>query len=495
MCSAVCTAQTNQYMKVILSKKTGKEITSYAEGYGTLYDDATKKQGIVDSSGVVTFESPHKGNILHVFKNRFILYSEDSGAKRKSAVIDEKGNEIIPLSDQDFNTPWWHKERIISSRQGKDAVYDFSGKEIVPYSDRIRFSGKTGFFVLKDKKWYLYDLNGSPVSDRGFKSDYNFENGRALIVNEDNQSEIIDRNGNTLHTFSQQISDISAYPYVVTRNKVSGKYGLIDAEGNTIADEVFTEINPEYFGKKEFIYLRKGNKTTVFTKKNQKLYPVNFKYLNPLFGNLFSVYSDKTEKSGIIDLNGNILVPQEYDFIKSFIVSGKDIIYLKKGTEEKVLDKDLNNILGEGVQVLGFYPQNLIIRKGEHYYTFSVADHSITELKGIDLIKGQSTDYFNPLNQFSKPIVCKNTANLYGILDGKGSEIVPFQYEDIVAFENTENEVIVKKEGKYGVINFQNELLRETIYDTYFWQKEVLILEKDRRSELIYFTKFRNKIR
>lgn len=47
-----------------------------------------------------------------------------------------------------------------------------------------------------------------------------------------------------------------------------------------------------------------------------------------------------------------------------------------------------------------------------------------------------------------KPLVCKNSDDLYGILDGKGTEIVPFIYEDIITFENAENEIVVKKEGK-----------------------------------------------
>ncbi|WP_431611325.1 WG repeat-containing protein [Chryseobacterium sp. 'Rf worker isolate 10'] len=491
LCSVVCTAQTNQYMKVILSKKTEKEVNSYSEGYGTFYDSGYKKQGIVDSLGNITFESPYKGSILHVFKNRFILYSEE-GNSRKSSIIDEKGKELIPLDNQEFNTPWWSKECIISSKQDKEAVYDFNGKEIIPYSEKIRFSGKNRFFVLKDKKWFLYDLSGKQLSTREFKEDYNFEDGKALIINDDNENEIIGNNGQTLHKFSKQIVDINAYPYLITRNKSTGKYGLIDTDENVIAEEIFNDITPEYFGKKEYIYLTKNGKTTVFNKKDRKLHAQAFKYLNPLLNNLFSVYNDKVKKSGIVDLQGNIILPQEYDFIKSFTISGKDFIYLKKGNEEQFLDKNLKNIVGEGVQVLGFYPDNLIIGRQDRFYRFSVADQSVSELKNISQIKNEDVEYFNPLNQYSKPLVCKNTGNLYGILDGKGTEIVPFIYEDIITFGNAENEIVVKKEGKFGVSNFQNEPLKEIIYDKYFWQKEVLKLDKSKKTDFIYFTRFKN---
>lgn len=478
-------------MKVILSKKTDKEVSSYSEGYGTFYDAGYKKPGIVDSLGTITFESPYKGGILHVFKNRFILYSEE-GNSRKSAVIDEKGKEIIPLDDHEFNTPWWSEECIISTKQDREAVYDFNGKEIIPYAEKIRFSGKNRLFVLKDKRWFLFDLNGKQLSEREFKEDYSFDNDKALIINENNENEIIGNNGQTLHKFSKRIVNINAYPYLITQNKSTGKYGLIDTEENTIADEIFNDITPEYFGKKEYIYLTKNGKTTIFNKKDKKLYAQTFKYLDPLLNNLFSVYHDKLKKSGIVDLQGNMILPLEYDFIKSFNISGKDFIYLKKGNEEQFLDKDLKNIVGEGVQILGFYPDNLIVGKHDRYYRFSVKDQSMSELKNISQIKNEGIEYFNILNHYSKPLVCRNTANFYGILDGKGTEIVPFIYEDIITFGNAENEIVVKKEGKFGVSNFQNEPLKEIIYDKYFWQKEVLKLDKSKKTDFIYFTRFKN---
>lgn len=483
--------QTNQYTKVLLSKKTGKEVSSYSDGFGIAYDPVSKKQSIVDAKGNITFELPYRGGLSHIFKNRFILYSEEE-SKRKSAIIDEKGKELVPLEDQDFNTPWWSKERIIASKQGKEAVYDYNGKLIIPDSDKIRFAGKDAFFVLKDKKWFLYDFNGKQLSDREFKDDYNFENGRALILNEENQKEIIGKNGQTLHQLSKNVVDINAYPYLITQNKSTGKYGLIDPEGNIIADEIYSDITPEYFGKKEYIYLTKSNKTTVFNKKDQKLYPNNFKYLYALSNHFFRVYSDKTDQSGIVDLNGNMVIPQEYSFIKNFTVSGKDFIYLKKGNEEKLLDKELRNILNEGDQIVGFYTENLIIKRQDQYYRFLVSNKSTVELKDVKQIKNQDVEYFNILNEYSKPLVCMNNANLYGILDAKGTEIVPFTYEDIIAFENFENEIVVKKEGKYGVLNFQNEPITDIIYDKYTWMKEVLKLSKDKKTDLIYFTRFRN---
>ncbi len=50
---------------------------------------------------------------------------------------------------------------------------------------------------------------------------------------------------------------MSGYPYLITQNKATGKYGLIDVEDHIIAEEIYNDITPEYFGKKEYIYLKK----------------------------------------------------------------------------------------------------------------------------------------------------------------------------------------------------------------------------------------------
>lgn len=485
-------AQTTQYTKILLSKKTGKEVTSYSKGYGTAYDAKARTYSIVDSLGNVTFEASSKERISHIVRNRFILTAEESGRSVQSAVIDEKGNQVILAEDQSFNTPWLSNEWIIASKLGKDAVYDYSGKQIIPYSDRIKPAGKKRFFVLRENQWLLYDFHGKQVSSRSFKKDYDFEEGRALIINENGQNEIIGTDGQTLHQFSRQITNIHSYPYLITKNQATGKYGIIDTEENILAEEIFDGAVPEYFSGQNYIYLKKKGKTTVFDKKEKKLYPNNFKDLVPLSQDLFSFYSNASKKTGIVNLQGETVVAPEYDFVNSFSISGKDFIYLKKGNEEKLLNKDLQNILEENSRIIAFYPGFLIVKKDNGYYKFSVSDRSFTILKDIISIKEQEPDFYNILNLYSKPVVCKNSSNLYGILNENGKEIVPFAYDDIVVFENSENEIIVKKDGKYGVINFQNEPLKEIIYDKYVWQKEVLKLDKDRKTDVIYFTRFKN---
>ncbi len=50
---------------------------------------------------------------------------------------------------------------------------------------------------------------------------------------------------------------MSGYPYLITQNKATGKYGLIDVEDHIIAEEIYNDITPEYFGKKNIFISKK----------------------------------------------------------------------------------------------------------------------------------------------------------------------------------------------------------------------------------------------
>ena len=57
--STVCTAQqTDQYTQILLSKKLGKEVKFYSNGYGIAIDGESSGFGIVDSTGVITYTVP-----------------------------------------------------------------------------------------------------------------------------------------------------------------------------------------------------------------------------------------------------------------------------------------------------------------------------------------------------------------------------------------------------------------------------------------------------
>lgn len=481
MFSSVCIAQqTDQYTKILLSKKLGQEVQSYSKGYGIIVNQETGQSGIVDSLGTVTFTYPFKNDISRLWKDRFILKVKDGESKGKTAVIDEKGSQLIPLDNFKFRT-WENKDRLIYSKDGKDGVFDFNGREIIPFSDDIEFASENRFFVRKDKGWFIYDFDGKQVSDREFKENLHFYKQKVYVNTGVKKGEIIDNNGKTISTISDHnIEDINGFPFLVTKSTAKNKYGIIDENENVLADEIYEQA----FVGREYVYLIKDNKVNIFSKQEKKVYPTDFHYVNHLFNGLFkSLKDERNPKIAVLKIDGEIVFPKEYDVVEAFKIKGENYLYVSKDGEEKLLDKNLKSILDEGYQIEKVFFNNLIVKKDDAFYKFSPNGKSYTLLKNIASIK--------PFQSYPG-IICKNSENLYGMFDEEGNQVIPFQYDDIITFP-AGDEVVVQKGDKFGVTNLKNEPLKDVIYDKYSADRKGIKLTKDKTSEFINFSSSENK--
>ncbi|MBK1894749.1 WG repeat-containing protein [Chryseobacterium paridis] len=477
--SSVCIAQqTDQYKQILLSKQLGKEVRFYSNGYGIISEAG--KSTIVDSLGVVTATFPYKSEISRLAKDRFILKAKEGTNNGKIALIDSKGNQLIPLDKFKFRT-WENKSRLIYSKNGKDSFYDFNGKEIIPSSDQIEFGNESRLFVKKGKDWKLYDFDGQLVSDREFDDNLRFYKGRVYIYTGVKEGEVIDYNGRTISSISNHYIDgIVSYPFLVTKNIAKDKYGIVDSNENTLAEEIYDQA----FVGTEYIYLKKENTVSIFSKKDKKVYPTEFGYVNHLFGGLFRTVPDtKNPKVAIIRTSGEIVLPQEYDDVDALKISGENFVYLRKNGEETLLDKNLKNVLDEGYDIERIFSNYLILKKENVFYRFSPKDREYKELSNIVSIK--------PF-VLLPGIIYKGKENKYGMIDEKGDEIIPSVYDDIITFLSA-NEVVVKKGNKFGVTNNRNEPLKEVIYDSYSSDRKGLKLMKGKSSEYLYFTHSEDK--
>jgi hypothetical protein len=478
--SSVCLAQTDQYKQILLTKKLGKEVHSYSKGYGMISDTKTGKSGIVDSLGNIIFDSPFKSEISHLWKNRFILRVKAGSSNGKTALIDEKGKELIPLDQFKFRT-WENKDRLIYSKKGKECFFDFNGKLIIPFSEKIVFASDSRLFVKNDGVWLIYDFDGKKISDREFTDDLRFYKGRTFLTKGEKSGEIIDNNGKTLSTISNHnIDNINAFPYLVTLDTAKNRYGIIDEKENVISDEIYEQA----FVGREYIYLTKDDKVSIFSKKEGKVYDLDYHYVNPLFNGLFKTSQDqKNLKTSVVRLNGEVVFPKEYDRIEGLSIAGEKYLYLRKDDEETLLDKNLKSVLNDDYEIEKIFHNTLIVRKEDTHYEFSPKDGKYKELKGFKEIKP---------SELYPMLVGKNIDNFYGVMDEEGNEVVPFIYDDITTFLGS-NEFVVKKDNKFGVTNHKNEPLTEVIFEKYFPDKKGIKLTKGKDTEFIYFTEQKDR--
>jgi hypothetical protein len=125
---------------------------------------------------------------------------------------------------------------------------------------------------------------------------------------------------------------------LVTLDTSKNKYGIIDEKENIIADEIYEQA----FVGREYIYLTKEDKVSIFSKKEGKVYDLDYHYVNPLFNGLFKTSQDqKNPKTAVVRLNGEVVFPKEYDRVEGLSIAGEKYLYLRKDDEEKILDKNL----------------------------------------------------------------------------------------------------------------------------------------------------------
>lgn len=478
--SSVCLGQTDQYKQILLTKKLGKEVRSYTKGYGMINDAKTGTSGIVDSLGNITFSYPFKSEISRLWKDRFILKVKSGNSTGKTALIDEKGNELIPLENFRFRT-WENKDRLICTKQGKECVYDFNGKQIIPFSEKIEFGSENRFFVKVNGSWFIYDFDGKQVSDRAFTTDLRFYKGRTYISTGEKSGEIIDNNGKTLTKISDHnVDNINAFPFLVTLDAAKNRYGIINDTEKVIADEIYDQA----FVGREYIYLTKDDKVSIFSKKEGKVYDLDYQYVNPLFNGLFKTSQDQNNpKVAVVRLSGEVVFPKEYDRVEGLTIAGEKYIYLRKNDEETIVDKNLKNILKEDYEIEKIFPNTIILNKDNNYYKFSPKDGEYIELKGLKEIK--------PLEMYPM-IIGKNADNFYGVLNENGKEIIPFVYDDIITFSGA-NEFVIRKGNKFGISNHKNEPLAEVVFDKYVQDKKGIKLMKGKDFQFIYFTEQNEK--
>lgn len=486
--STICIAQTNQYKEILLSKKLGKEVHSFQNGYGEIYDSKTKSESIVDSLGNIT-NKPTKGYFIHLNKNKFIFYVDEKNYNRKAALIDEKGNQLIPLDYQDFNAFWNSSKNLVLTKNKKQSLYNYEGKQIIPFYDEIKFADENRFFVKIGKDWFLFDEKGKRISDRKFNDNYYFENGKILIKNEKGQNELLDINGKTLKHFSKNIvSSIDDFPFFKTQNIKTKKIGLIDENDNVLVDEIYDDITQNYFSEnKEFIYLRNSKNDDIYSIKENKIYHTGYKYLGLLFGNYFQFSKEKSNKWGVVNLDNNIILRQEYDYIQNFKISDKNYLYLINGNESKLLDENLKPVFSSDYQIIGIYPNSVILKKDNQFFKNDFSENKMYLLENVISIKDKPSFSMLPNYHYSYPVVFQNSEKKWGIMNGKGTILIPTIYDEIISYRNGENQIVIKKEGKYGVTNYENELLKEMIYDEFYWKKEVLELLKGKQKEFLNF--------
>lgn len=404
---------------------------------------------------IVIYYMNNKGNKYKVYvenitnRNYFLVFNEKYG------VIDEKGNIVVDLKYDEIQIPNPTKDVFIclnnyNSEIGnyETKVLNINGEEILTNYERIEAIikeepidnipfEKSVLKYKKNNKYGIVDFSGKQITKPIYDDiqALNYKDGM-LVVKKDGKYGVINIKGEKLinikyDTIKSDLYHTEGYNYqksgFITSIKKgdSYKYGYIDCNGNQLLNEEYNEvirINYTKDSNQNYLVAFKDEKAGLI--KNKEIV-LNYEYEDLQYDESNNIIiMQKDGKQGIANIEGNILIPIEYDNI---IVAG-NCVNAQKGERVELFDINGTPLKNKDfISIISTANDSYLITidKNEKYGIIDIHDNVIFDNK-YSYIDYLNNDYFiAKIDEF------------LGIIDKDGKEIIDFKYEDIQKIENT----------------------------------------------------------
>ena len=281
------------------------------------------KWGVINSKGETVIKPQYDEAIIIPDNSKAIFictYDVDySKNTYKTKVVNAKNEEIIKGYDSitalenydNENNIWYENDVLLASKDGKFGLVDFKGKELLKceYDEITTLKGvKSSLITKKDGKFGLVDNIGAtiientytkiaPVSDK-------YEDGY-IVTDSDKKMGVINHNKST--DVEVKYQDIKALggngKYVV---KESGKWQVIDTEGNTYLKGKFDDVVSI---NGENVVIKNNGKYGVVTLSGDTKIATKYQEVKYLFDDKYIFKSEN--KYGVVNLEGEELTEEE----------------------------------------------------------------------------------------------------------------------------------------------------------------------------------------
>lgn len=433
------------------------------------------------------------------------VFSHGLAAVRKNGkwrFINEIGKVVIPTIYD--NVDYFRFSGLSSvSKNGKSGFINKLGEEIIPiiYEGAYQEMRDQNVLVEKNTKWAIFDNAGKQLTDfkysslENFKRAYNtdfskdifnrdestfFENGAALVEN-NGKFEFINKNGQD--AFSNNKFD-SASVFDTYRNaivKKSGKYGIIKTDGTFKVPLVYDFIDyydTNHFNS-EYYNARKGKIYYFFNKNLKKIgesfEPIynDFSISNPTvtFKNLKGYY-------GIVDWEGNVVIPFEFDEINK--IEKTDFLLIKKQNLYGIITTEGKVIIPPKYKTLDPLADKFDDDEFRNKHLF-LADGKLINVNDGVLI-GEYNSIIPIFYNHSKLLVSKNKK--WGIIDVRNNILLPIEYDEISNWVEygPRKKHFVLKNGKKGLLEYETfKTIIPPIYNQFIHRMGLIFASKDNK--------------
>jgi hypothetical protein len=300
------------------------------------------------------------------------------------------------------------------------------------------------FPVKQGDKWGLIDEKGKkflpPIYDAIGKID---EFGFAMIQTKDKVG-LINQRGEVI--FNPQFEDIKIINSELFGVKQADNWTIINKEQKIILKEKYNKI--ELLEDGAFLLFYWENKCGLATREGKLITSAQYDAIQPSPVGTF--YIKKGEKYGIINLDGQEILPPKFDKVKYDIQS---FIFVQNENYWGLFDAQTNGVLPLEWQDWVLFSGSIIrLRKKENAVLF--------DLNTRQFITNKKYDNYIP---YSDDKIVVRQGNKVGLIDLNGRELLRCRYSEIQPFGN--DLYRVKNEGNWGIVQDGDSLILPTKYD------------------------------
>lgn len=427
------------------------------------------------------------------YQTAILKYQEND----KYGIITIKGKKVTNAVYENIET-LDNKDGILKIKQNdKYGLIKINGEVILkPQYDSIVADG---YYNADESK---YDGAGYVVnikSDEGYKYGYVSNNGKdvleckynsikritnikndgiAYLITVENGQTGLNKNAQSIIKNEYESLEYDDINQILALEK-GGKYGVYDLYGNMILPIQYDSLT--FAGN--IITATKDGKELVFDPNGNIKKDVTFTSIMPTKSSEYYLTIDSEGRYGVVDSSNNTLVDNKYSYIE--YVFDKYFIFTENGksgvidyTGRKVLNNDYNvvqNINGTKIiqttdsntGVNEFYNRDIskiVGTVGAHVY---LRDNYIQILSDDTMMY---VDYEGNLQKaqdlFSENSIfaTKGDNGKWGYVDIAGRTAIDFVY-DMAMDINEYGFGAIKKDGKWGVINGDKQIIKQPIYE------------------------------
>lgn len=411
-------------IKNLLTK--GKEAYSPAEtttlNYYALYSN--NKWGIIDTKGNTVIEPMYQEMIIVLNNSKDVfLCTYDINEKTgeyKTKVINKDNKEIYkgydkvePIENMDKSQNVWYEENVFKvQKDGKYGLIDIDGKEIldIKYDEIKPLKGLKNSILIK-------------------------ENGKYGLVNTSGAT-IINPEFNKIEKFDEDYK----HGYItIDQDK---KYGLVSYAGSKILENKYEKIE-QIYGENYFVIKKDGNQI-VIDSNGEEILKKGYDEIAQI--NQDGVVFKKDKKYGFMDYDGKEKIYAEYDDLKEI---NKGILKAKK-------DDQYGIITIEGKEKVKPSYENIYYEENAGFYVAETKKYNSDILNSEFKVKLKGI--LSELNK-EKGYIKMKLGEEYRYYNFK------FEQKDVKEILTANNLFVSKKDGKYGFVDKDGNIVVDYIYD------------------------------